>query len=49
MLPELYVLRDKGCSFEQITTLLNRCGLKLQPSTVKNYYNEMLVAGVGFL
>lgn len=43
MMPELYVLRDKGCSFEQITTLLNRCGLRLQPSTVKNYYNEMLV------
>jgi hypothetical protein len=41
-LPELYVLRNKGCSFAQITTLLVECGVNLQPSTVRGYYSEML-------
>lgn len=41
-MPELYVLRNKGCSFAQITTLLVECGVNLQPSTVRSYYSEML-------
>lgn len=41
-MPEIYVLRNKGCSFAQITTLLSECGFKLQPSTVRIYYSELL-------
>jgi hypothetical protein len=43
-MPELYVLRNNGCSFAQITTLLAECGFNLQPSTVRAYYSEMLAA-----
>jgi DNA-binding transcriptional MerR regulator len=39
---ELYVLRNKGCSFSQIAKLLTDCGFNLQPSTVRVYYSEML-------
>jgi len=42
LMPHLYALREKGCSFQQLTGLLNQCGFKLQPSTVRRYYNEML-------
>lgn len=42
LMPQLYVLRNKGCSFEQLTKLLSKSGFKLQPSTVKTYYSEML-------
>jgi hypothetical protein len=41
LMPYLFVLRNKGCSWEQLTTLLNECGFKLQPSTVRNYFSEM--------
>lgn len=41
-MPELYVLRNKGCSFAQIAELLKECGFSLQPSTVRIYYSEML-------
>lgn len=42
LMPHLYVLRNKGCSFVQLTKLLNQCGVNLQPSTVRTYYSEML-------
>lgn len=42
LMPHLYVLRNKGCSFAQLTKLLNQCGVNLQPSTVRTYYSEML-------
>ncbi len=42
LMPHLYVLRNKGCSIPQITNLLNQAGFKLQPSTVRIYYNEIL-------
>jgi hypothetical protein len=43
LMPHLYVLRNKGCSWPQLTGLLNQSGFKLQPSTVRTYYSEMLV------
>lgn len=43
LMPHLYVLRNKGCSWPQLTGLLNKSGFKLQPSTVRTYYSEMLV------
>lgn len=43
LMPHLYVLRNKGCSWPQLTTLLSKAGFKLQPSTVRTYYSEMLV------
>lgn len=43
LMPHLYVLRNKGCSWPQLTTLLNKSGFKLQPSTVRSYYSEMLL------
>lgn len=36
------MLKNKGCSFEQLTTLLTECNFNLQPSTVKDYYNNAL-------
>lgn len=44
LMPHLYVLRDKGCSFAQLAGLLTKCGLNLQPSTVRRYFEEMLAA-----
>ena len=41
-MPHLYSLRNKGCSWTQITDLLNQVGIKLLSSTVRNYYYEML-------
>lgn len=40
--PYMYVLRNKGCSWVQLTTLLNESGFTLQPSTVRTYYSELL-------
>lgn len=42
LMPHLYVLRHKGCSFSQLAKLLGDVGIKLQPSTVRAYYHEML-------
>lgn len=42
LMPQLYVLRNKGCSFEQITKILTDAGFQLQTSTVRSYYNELL-------
>lgn len=42
LMPHLYVLRNKGCSWSQLAELLGQCGFKLQPSVVRNYYGEML-------
>lgn len=44
LMPYLYVLRNKGCSWTQLTQLLNQCGFRLQMSTVRCYYSEMLAA-----
>lgn len=42
LIPHLFVLRKKGCSWEQITKLLNdKCGFKLQAATVRTYFSEM--------
>lgn len=42
LMPHLFVLRNKGCSFKQLASLLTECGLNLQPSTVRSYFDEML-------
>jgi hypothetical protein len=42
LMPHLYVLRQKGYSFPQLAKLLGDVGIKLQPSTVRAYYHEML-------
>lgn len=42
LVPYLYVYRNKGCSFAQLATLLGQCGINLQPSTVREYYNAAL-------
>lgn len=44
LMPHLYVLRNRGCSWAQLTRLLTECGFKLQPSTVRTYFSEMLAA-----
>lgn len=38
----MYVLRNDGCTWEQITKLLADCNINLQVSTVRTYYSEML-------
>lgn len=42
LMPELYMLRRKGFTFQQITALMVECGFRLQVSTVRNYFSEML-------
>lgn len=44
LMPHLYVLRNKGCSWPQLAKLLGECGFNLQPSTVRSYFSEMLAA-----
>lgn len=42
LIPHLFVLRKKNCSWAQITELLNeKCGFNLQPGTVRTYFGEM--------
>lgn len=43
-LPELYHLRRKGYTFNQLAQLLSQVDSKIAPSTVRIYYNEMLPA-----
>ncbi|MBG6078232.1 hypothetical protein [Polaromonas sp. CG_9.11] len=42
LMPHLYILRNKGCSWAQLTSLLADAGLVYQTSTVRTYYSEML-------
>ena len=42
LMPYLYVLRNKGCSWSQLTALITDCGFDLQPASVRTYYGEML-------
>jgi hypothetical protein len=43
-MPNLFVLRNKGCSWAQMAKLLGEAGLVLQMSTVRTYYGEALAA-----
>jgi hypothetical protein len=44
LLPDIYMLRNKGYSFIQIVKLLSECcSFTIQPSTARGYFNEMLV------
>lgn len=42
LMPYLYVLKNKGCNFSQLATLLAECGFNLQPSMVRDYYYTAL-------
>lgn len=42
-MPKLYKLKNDGYSFHQLTSLIQKSGMKLQISTVRTYYYEMLV------
>jgi len=42
LMPDLYIIRNKGFSFAQITSMLVQIGFKLQLSSVRMYYYEML-------
>lgn len=42
LMPYLYVLKNKGCNFSQLATLLVECGFTLQPSMVRDYYYTAL-------
>lgn len=42
LMPHLYALRNRGCSIEQITSLLANLNFKLQPSAVRVYFAEGL-------
>ena len=44
LMPYLYVLRNKGCSWLELAGLLNGCGFSLQPATVRTYYTSEIVA-----
>jgi hypothetical protein len=39
---ELYVLRENGYTFKQLTALLKQCGFNLQSSSVRTYYYELV-------
>lgn len=43
LMPEIYLMRRKDYSYAQITTLMVACGIKLQPSTLRSYFNEFFV------
>lgn len=43
LMPYLYALRNKGCSWPQLAKLLNDCGFNYQPATVRCYFGEMIV------
>lgn len=44
LMPYLYVLRHQGHTWIQLTKLLRDCGFRLQQSTVRSYYSEILAA-----
>ena len=41
-MPILYTLKKNGCSWSQITRVLNETGINLQISTVQSYYSDNL-------
>ncbi|AVA38281.1 MULTISPECIES: hypothetical protein [Cupriavidus] len=41
LMPSLRVLRERGCSWEQIAKLLAKCQITLKPHTVRSYYADM--------
>lgn len=42
LMPYLYKLRNKGCSWAQLTNLLGESGFALQSSTVRAYYSDSI-------
>lgn len=44
LMPWMYLLRNRGFSWAQLTDLLTQCGFRLQTSTVRTYYSEMLAS-----
>ena len=44
LMPQIYALRTKGCSWPQLAKLLNGCGFDLRPETVRAYYTDKVIA-----
>lgn len=44
LMPQLYALRNKGCSWSRLANLLNSCGFDLQPASVRTYYTDEVIA-----
>lgn len=44
LMPELFQLRSMGCSFAQITSLLNQSGINVCEATVHACYSKLLEA-----
>lgn len=42
LMPQLEKLRQKGCSFRQITTALNDVGVPIDQASVQTYYTECI-------
>lgn len=42
LMPQIYLIRNKGYSYTQIANTLAEIGFKIKPSTVRNYYQEIL-------
>jgi hypothetical protein len=43
MVPTIFAVRKKtGATFQEITTLFNKCGFALKQSTVRSYYAQFL-------
>lgn len=42
LMPELYMLRNKGYSWRQLSKMLGDCNIRLLPTTIRVYYTEML-------
>lgn len=42
LMPEIHALRKEGFSYQQLSELLNSFNVKLQASTVRSYYEEMI-------
>lgn len=48
LMPYLFVLRNKGFSFQQLAGLLTACGFNLKPSSVGIYFNKIAAARKDF-
>lgn len=42
LMPDIYLMRHQGFSFQKITALLNQIGFKLQTSTARSYFHNFL-------
>jgi hypothetical protein len=43
LVPYIQVLRSRGSTWPQVTTLLKDCGFKLKTSTIRAYYGQFIL------